>query len=356
MKDTATDQMHVLGQSRVFLDLMDQVSKVATLERPILVVGERGTGKEIIAARLHFLSRRWDQSFIKLNCAALPQTLLESELFGYEPGAFTGATRTRAGRFELADQGSLFLDEIASLSGSAQEKLLRIIEYGEFERVGGSKTLDVDVRVIGAANMDLPALADAGRFRHDLLDRLAFDVLTVPPLRVRRDDIMELAMHFARNIARELEWSVPPRFSRATEEMLMDYHWPGNVRELKNAVERAVYRWGDESAPIDAIIFDPFDSPYRPLPSTLTNAASDSEAPAHAEGQGAKRPDDKTISVSGKRPMKYKDTMGAIEKHLLSEALKVNRYNQRDTAVHLSLTYDQLRHALKKHGLLGESR
>ena len=183
---------------------MEQVSRVAPLDRPVLVIGERGTGKELIAARLHYLSPRWDRPLLKLNAAALPETLLDSELFGHEAGAFTGAVRPRRGRFELADGGSLFLDEIASTSLAVQERLLRVVEYGAFDRVGGSATVQVDVRVIGATNVDLPSAAVAGRFRQDLLDRLAFDVLTVPPLRARGDDILLLAEHFGRAMALEL--------------------------------------------------------------------------------------------------------------------------------------------------------
>ncbi len=175
-----------IGESPAFQDMLAHVSRLAPLERPVLVVGERGTGKELIASRLNYLSARWDRPFVKLNCAALAEALLDSELFGHEAGAFTGAVRRRLGRFELADGGTLLLDEIATASLAVQEKILRAIEYGAFERVGGNETRQVDVRVIAATNADLPALAAAGRFRPDLLDRLAFDVITLPPLRTRR--------------------------------------------------------------------------------------------------------------------------------------------------------------------------
>ena len=198
-------QDNLLGQANSFLEVLEQISQIAPLDKPVLVIGERGTGKELIAARLHFLSKRWDQNYIKLNCAALNESLLESELFGYEAGAFTGASKRREGRFEVAHNGTLFLDELANTSGLIQEKLLRVVEYGEFERVGGSKSVKTDVRLIAATNEDLPALADAGEFRADLLDRLAFDVITIPPLRERREDIMMLAENFAINMAREME-------------------------------------------------------------------------------------------------------------------------------------------------------
>ncbi len=333
--------IQILGTSRVFLDLMDQVSALAGLDRPVLVIGERGTGKELIAARLHYLSPRWETSFIKLNCAALPETLLESELFGYEPGAFTGAAKRRRGRFELADKGTLFLDEIASMSHAAQEKLLRVIEYGEFERIGGSETIKVDARVIGAANIDLPGLAEAGEFRADLLDRLAFEVLTVPPLRARKEDIMELATHFARGIAQELDWETFPGFDGPAEDVLMDYPWPGNVRELKNVVERAVYKSPEKNTPVAHLILDPFESPWRPKIEQKQRSAPTPVPPP--EGSGS--PDART-------PIDLKQTMGDIEKSLVQEALEVNRFNQKKTARHLGLSYDQLRHALKKHELL----
>ncbi len=225
----------LLGQAQPFLDLMEAVSRVAPLDRPILVIGERGTGKELIAARLHFLSTRWDRPLVKLNAAALPETLLESELFGHEAGAFTGAVRRRAGRFELADTGSLFLDEIASTTLAVQERLLRVVEYGGFERLGGSATIQVDVRLIGATNVDLPSEAAAGRFRDDLLDRLAFDVLTVPPLRARREDVPLLAEHFGRAMAHDLAWADFPGFER---DALADAARPSLARQCARAQER----------------------------------------------------------------------------------------------------------------------
>src|SRR5690606_24339796 len=191
----------------------------------VLIVGERGTGKELIAARLHFLSNRWEAEFLKLNCAAISDTLLESELFGHEAGAFTGATRTHRGRFERADGGTLFLDELANTSPLVQEKLLRVIEYGEYERVGGNKTLRCDVRLVAATNEDLPSLADAGKFRHDLLDRLAFDVITLPPLREREEDILLLAEHFAITMAGELGRDLFAGFTPRAREQLLAYPW-----------------------------------------------------------------------------------------------------------------------------------
>src|SRR5229473_4056906 len=233
----------LLGESPPFRDMLAHVSRVAPLDRPVLVVGERGTGKELVAARINYLSPRWAKPFVKLNCATLAESLLDSELFGHEAGAFTGATRRRLSRFEVADGGTLFLDEIATASLSVQEKILRVIEYGSFERVGGNEVHIVDVRVIAATNVDLPALAESGRFRSDLLDRLAFDVVTIPPLRQRAEDIPLLAEHFARAMAHELGRDRFPGFTAAALARLAAHPWPGNVRELKNVVERSLHRW-----------------------------------------------------------------------------------------------------------------
>jgi psp operon transcriptional activator len=230
----------LIGAAASFRAVLDQVSQLAPLDRPVLVVGERGTDKELIAARLTYLSPRWDKPFLTVNCAALAESLLDSELFGHEAGAFTGAARRRLSRFELADGGTLFLDEIASASLSVQEKVLRVIEYGSFSRVGGNEQQSVDVRVIAAANVDLPALAATGRFRSDLLDRLAFDVVTLPPLRARREDIPLLAEHFARAMTHALGRPFFAGFTRSAMAALEAHAWPGNVRELKNVIERVV--------------------------------------------------------------------------------------------------------------------
>ena len=332
----------LIGQSRPFMEVMEKISRVAPLDRSVLVVGERGTGKELVASRLHFLSRRWERNFVQLNCAALVETLLESELFGHEAGAFTGAARQRVGRFELAHRGSLFLDEIANASTQVQEKVLRVIEYGTFERVGGNETVSVDVRVIGATNVDLPTEAETGRFRHDLLDRLSFDVITIPPLRARRDDIAVLVQHFGRAIALELDWEVFPGFAPEAMEKLANYGWPGNVRELKNVVERAVYLASVPDEPISIVDFDPFSSPYRLAP----------------QRAGAPRPDTAPdpgatlATVDATKPLDFGKTVASFEAHILEQSLATNRHNQRATAQHLGLTYHQLRHQLKKHGLL----
>ena len=320
-----------LGESPAFMDLLDRVSRLARLERPCLVVGERGTGKELIAARLHFLSKRWDRPFVAVNCAALSEELLDSELFGHEAGAFTGARDRRIGRFERADGGSLLLDEIATASSRVQEKILRVVEYGEMERVGGGRTLRVDVRVIGATNVDLPAEVAGGRFRADLLDRLAFEVVTLPPLRARRDDIMVLAQHFAVAMSRELDRPLFAGFTPEAEAELVGHAWPGNVRELKNAVERAVARSPAEER-VAEIAIDPFDSPHR-----LAKAQA-----AHASMPAA------TVERS---PARLKEKVAAYERRLVAEALAAAEGNGAAAARALGLGYHRFRRLIAKHGL-----
>jgi psp operon transcriptional activator len=330
------EQERLLGTSTAMLQVMEDVSRAAPLDKPVLVVGERGTGKELIAARLHFLSNRWEGQYVKMNCAAISDTLLETELFGHEAGAFTGATRAHQGRFERANGGTLFLDELANTSPLVQEKLLRVIEYGEFERVGGTRTLRCDVRLVAATNEDLPAQARAGRFRHDLLDRLAFDVITLPPLREREDDILLLAEHFAIAMANELGRELFAGFSQRARELLLSYRWPGNVRELKNVVERCVYRTPADQE-VNDIVFDPFRSPYRP-------------ADADADGDRFEVAAAGTATV--RFPTDLKAVVQNVEIDLLQRALEDARHNQRKAARLLGLSYDQLRGYLRKYDLL----
>ncbi|HET6726081.1 MAG TPA: phage shock protein operon transcriptional activator [Gammaproteobacteria bacterium] len=332
----------MLGESPAFLNLLEQVSRVAAVDKPVLVIGERGTGKELIAARLHYLSPRWDQPLIKLNCATLTESLLETELFGHEAGAFTGATGRHVGRFEQADGGTLFLDELANVSLRVQEKILRAVEYGQFERVGGSETLSVDVRIVGATNEDLPAAVRAGRFRADLLDRLAFDVLTVPPLRVRSGDILQLAEQFAVNISRELGREFFAGFTPHAREALTRYAWPGNVRELKNVIERSVHRAAGKE-PVNDIVFDPFASTFRP--------------PAEAADESHRDPPES----SGERPVvglpcDLKAEAARLEVDLIEHALAEARYNQTEAAPLLGLTYHQLRALLRKHDMVQQRK
>lgn len=330
-------QVSIIGNSAALASALDHVSRLASINRPVLVLGERGTGKELVAERLHYLSARWEAPLLKVNCAAIADSLLESELFGHEAGAFTGATRTQRGRFERAEGGTLFLDEVATMSLRLQEKLLRLVEYGEFERLGGQQTLRVDVRVVAATNVDLQEHAARGQFRSDLLDRLSFDVVHLPALRQRSEDIPELAEHFAIQMRAELGWDLFAGFTPAALETLLGHRWPGNVRELKNAVERSLYRWGDPVQPVAEIVIDPFESPFKgtvPPP------------PASIPAEVAEPPLD----------IGFNEQVGQIEKQLLQTALDQHGGNQRRTASALKLTYDQLRGLVRKHGLAGRGR
>jgi psp operon transcriptional activator len=348
----ATNSRHVernetfVGQSNAVLDAVERASRAAALNRPVLVIGERGTGKELVAERLHHLSPRWSAPLVVMNCAALPESLIEAELFGHEAGSFTGATKTRHGRFEEADGGTLFLDELGTLSAPAQDRLLRAVEYGEITRIGASKAISVDVRIVAATNEDLPKLVEQGKFRADLLDRLCFEVITLPPLRSRQGDVALLAEHFGRRMAAELEWPNWPAFSDKAMAEMERYPWPGNVREVRNVVERAVYRWEDPERPIDSIQFDPFSSPWAPI-----NSASPSEEGDAPEPRTDLPSEDAAVElVAGTGD--FRGSVDAYERRLLEDALKRNRFNQRATAAAIGLSYDQLRHALKRHKLL----
>lgn len=337
------DKQKMIGESTPFLDLLDQVSKAAALDRPVLIVGERGTGKELIASRLHYLSARWDGSFQQLNCAALNENLVESELFGHEAGAFTGANKIHIGRFERAQGGTLFLDELATTSDRIQEKLLRVIEYGEFERLGGNKTFKTNARIVAATNVDLPSLSSQGKFRADLLDRLAFEVLTLPPLRERADDILLLAKKFALSMSLELGREYFAGFSREAEVALMTYTWPGNVRELKNCIERSVYKHLEIDEALSEISTNPFDSPYR-LPQDIPapEQASNTSEPAKALNTHVEQ------ASEIKLPLDLKQKVLSLETELIQKALSQSQHNQKKAAELLSLTYHQFRAHLKK--------
>jgi psp operon transcriptional activator len=339
-----------IGQSLAFLDAVERASRAAPLNRPVLVIGERGTGKELIAERLHHLSSRWAGPLIVMNCAALPENLIEAELFGHEAGSFTGAAKTRHGRFEEADGGTLFLDELGTLSMPAQDRLLRATEYGEITRIGASKPISVDVRIVAATNENLPDQVDKGRFRADLLDRLSFEVITLPPLRARQGDIPLLAEHFGRRMALELDWPNWPDFSARAMAALEAYHWPGNVRELRNVAERAVYRHEDPERPIDQIQFDPFHSPWAPVAGAGYESHS-AAAEAASSGEGAAPQPPPPIAAPPASTSDFRAAVAAYEQQLLEDALRRNRFNQRATAAALGLSYDQLRHALKRHKL-----
>ena len=312
-----------IGESEIYLDFIESVSRASRVDRPVILVGERGSGKELAARRIHYLSSRWQGPLVTVNLASLPESLIETELFGYESGAFTGAKGTRKGRFEEAEGGTLFLDEIGLVPLSVQEKILRTVEYGTYERVGSSETRHADVRIVSATNAALKKLAKAGKFKEDLLDRLSFEVLFVPPLRERREDIMLLANHFAARMATECRMTELPFFSPEAERKLLSYSWPGNIRELKNTVERAVYRSTKQE--IDEIIFDPFQNPFSPL------EKGDSES---------------VLSVYDLSD--YPVIHDEIDVLFMQEALRESKGNQRKASEKLGITYDQFRGVYRK--------
>lgn len=344
----------IIGESALLTEALDHLSALAPIHRPVLILGERGTGKELAAERLHFLSPRWEGPYIRVNCAAMAETLLESELFGHEAGAFTGASRQHVGRFERADGGTLLLDEIGTTSPRLQEKLLRLIEYGEFERVGGQKTLQVDVRVIGATNADLPSMVDQGTFRADLLDRLSFDVVHIPALRLRGADIQLLAEHFALRMSAEIGWSLFPGFSSKAVNQLLTHDWPGNVRELKNVVERSLYRWSNSEEVVDELVIDAFTPPWGDAATRATaTRPQDSVRPKEIQTEPTLA---LTHKMQQERSFDFKNRVNAFEKELLAQQLALHSGNQKLASEALQLSYDQLRGLMRKHKLRTRKR
>ena len=344
--DDARSATRLIGAAASFSAMLQHVSTVAPLNKPVLVVGERGTGKELVASRIHYLSSRWDQHFETLNCAAISDSLMESELFGHEAGAFTGASKRHLGRFERSHGGSLFMDELATTSQRVQQQLLRVIEYGEFQRLGGNEVLRSDVRLIAATNEDLPSLANAGNFRLNLLDRLSFDVITLPPLRDRQDDILLLAEHFANGMSRELGLDYFAGFTEHAEQQLHDYAWPGNVRELKNVIERSVYRNENSEDALDQIVFDPFASPYRPAHSKSNTSKQNTED----------QPGQLHTDIKHTLPDDLRAHLDDVEKQCIAKALRQSRFNQKRAAESLGLSYHQIRASLRKFPELLEDK
>lgn len=360
MSSLQTPLPSLIGESPAFLDTLQAVSLAAQVERPLLIIGERGTGKELIGERVHFLSQRWDGPLVKINCAALSEDLLDSELFGHEAGAFTGAKGRRPGRFERAEGGTLFLDEIGTASVSVQEKLLRVIEYGEYERVGGSETLSCNVRIVGATNANLNQAVEEGKFRADLLDRLAFDVIPIPPMRARKEDILPLANFYASRMASELgyDWI---GFEHQAQQQLLNYEWPGNVRELKNVAERSCYRYfgntdegQSQTEGVNQVIFNPFESPWPLMPAKKIAVNQDS-----IEGKAL---DAQEVSLPKSQPQlpdqgyNLEGWLNQIEKEAVVKALAQHDGHQKQTASYLQLTYDQMRGLVRKHGLSDRKR
>ena len=311
--EEARRRYSIVGNSQALQKTLAEARLAADLPRPVLILGERGTGKELVAAYIHYYAgSRKDGPFVTVNCAALSGNLLESELFGHERGAFTGAAERRIGRFELADKGTLFLDEIGNMSLDFQQKILRVIEYQRFERVQGTETISVNVRVIAATNADLAAMIDQGAFRADLYDRLAFRTIRVPPLRERKEDIPALVQAFTDAVLREVP-DLPRRtLSADALERLCEYDWPGNVRELRYAVERLVCTPGPKTVTPEEIALE--------IPS---------RAPASLENN-------------------FEERVLRLQKELIEGALRRYEGNQKRAAQYIGLTYDQFRHYLKK--------
>jgi len=349
-----------IGQSQAYLAILDRVSDSAVLERPVLLVGERGTGKELIAKRLHFLSPRWEKVFITVNCAAYTDERLDEELFGQ---SFLDGREDTNGKFYHADEGTIFLDNIDAVSPRLQEKLMGAIEYGRYEASGEHAEQEVDVRVISASAVDLPAAVARGAFRADLLDRLAFEVLTLPPLRARRDDIMPLSEHFGRKIAAELGAESFPGFTAEASEALLERRWSGNVRELKAVIERNTARaWlADESlsdpiggGPGGALQFDPFEDPYRLKGDIRPSYIPAAAAPTTFQ---TRSPEFETKQMpQPERPAApqsegFEDRVLTFERNLIDEAMRVSDNHQGKAAKRLDLTYHQFRGLMRKHGL-----
>jgi Nif-specific regulatory protein len=310
------DFSHIVGSSNAMRQVYEQVTQVARTNTTVLLRGESGTGKEMVAHAIHYNSLRAGKPFVRVSCAALPETLIESELFGYEKGAFTGAASRKKGRFELADGGTLFLDEIGDLNASTQIKLLRALQEREFERLGGSETIKVNVRLIAATNKDLEKSIRAGEFREDLYYRLNVFAIFMPPLRERKTDVLLLADHFLEKYGREHRKNIK-RISTPAIDMLTSYHWPGNVRELENIIERAV------------VVCDSNVIHGHHLPPTLQTA----------EGSGTVE----RLSLGR--------AVAAYERDIIQDALKTARGNRAKAAKLLDTTERILGYKVKKYGI-----
>lgn len=328
-------EQRIIGHSLALSETLEQVTRLAPINRPVMILGERGTGKELIAERLHFLSQRWDEEYIKLNCAAFSDNLLDAELFGHESGAFTGASKARAGVFERANNGSLLLDELGTMDARVQEKLLRVIEYGELTRLGGQQARSVDIRLITSTNENLEQAIDEGRFRADLIDRLTFAVIHIPPLRQRKDDIMDLAEHFAMKMAIELGNSQFAGFDEQATQQLMDWHWPGNIRELKNTIERSVALNDLPDEPVSQILLDPLKKPQYATDQTTSADTKPSKA------TGIELPEQ----------LDFQQHMADYEQDVVYQMFRRQEGNQQSTAEALGLTYHQLRAWFKRHNI-----
>src|SRR5262245_59674730 len=318
LKGRARDDFAMIGKGAAMRAIFDKIAKTAPSSGRVLITGDNGTGKELVARALHDHSRRAEGPFVKVNCAAIPSELIESELFGHEKGAFTGATQKRRGKFELADGGQLFLDEIGDMNPSAQAKVLRVLQEGELERVGGDETIKVDVRVVAATNKDLPAEIAAGRFREDLYYRLAVVPMELPPLRARREDIPTLVEHFLEQVCADNDRRKKKVASGALT-MIMQHDWPGNVRELKNVVERPAILTGDADVITEADVGEPLRRV-------------------------------KTVKADFARGTPFRDLVAGAERELIMAALDANDHHVSNTARELQL---ERSHLYKKMRALG---
>jgi Nif-specific regulatory protein len=348
-KDQALDEYkfeNIIGRSSKMQQIFSMLDTVAPTDATILVRGETGTGKELIATAVHNLSHRKNGPFIKLNCAAISETLLESELFGHEKGAFTDAKEMRKGRFELADGGTLFLDEIGDITPSLQVKLLRILQEQEFERVGGTKTVKVNVRLVAATNRNLEEMVRKGEFREDLYYRLNVIPLNLPPLRERYEDVKLLIEHYLKRFMKEHRRQM--HFSKAALELLLDYPWPGNIRELQNTMERIVLICPDgEVQPEMLNHVLPFNYQKMHMPSEPAPAAPQpipQPEPAAAPAAPQMPPPHET-------PMLTKASLQEMEKESIIQALIDNRGIQTKAATQLGMTARQIGYKIRKYGI-----
>jgi len=314
---------NIIGKSKKMRDIFDTIQKVAPSGATVLIEGESGTGKELVARSIHFNSTRREKPFVAVNCSALAESLLESELFGHEKGAFTGAVATKKGRFELADCGTLFLDEIGELSQSLQVKMLRVLQEKVFERVGGVRSISVDIRVIAATNKDLQQEMKAGRFRKDLFYRLNVVHVSLPPLKTRPEDIRLLVNHFIKKYASEREAAVPVTgVDQEVDRLFYDYSWPGNIRELENVIERVMILCPGEIIRVSELPKGFKDNVYNTL---------------HLEGIPA--------------DAKLSDTLAEIEKTMIVRALKISNNIQSHAAALLGIGKSGLNQKIKKYNL-----
>jgi DNA-binding NtrC family response regulator len=318
LRGRVTADFAMIGKGAAMRAIFDKVAKTAPTTGRVLITGENGTGKELVARAVHEHSRRAEAPFVKLNCAAIPSELIESELFGHEKGAFTGATQQRRGKFELADTGTLFLDEVGDMNPSAQAKVLRVLQENELERVGGADTIKVDVRVVAATNKDLSAEIAAGRFREDLYYRLAVVPIELPPLRARREDIPQLVEHFLEQTCVD-NGRRQKKVAPSAMTLIMQHEWPGNVRELKNVVERLAILTGDAEVITEADVGDAL-------------------------------PRVKAVKAEFARGTPFKDLVAGAEREIIMAALDANDHHVSNTARELQL---ERSHLYKKMRALG---